>query len=125
MSESVQFNYTGSTPGADSDTYVLFSSVAAFPGARFHSMYGLKRFHMDVKHNNTGTINLYKSTDRGVTWLQVNTTSAAATGSTASDVYDALVDEYPDFKVEWVNGGSAQSTWSVTGSLSSGHAAST
>lgn len=122
MSETCVFTYNGSTPGADSNTYVLFSSVTAFPGKRFAGMYGMKRFVCGVRHSSAGTINLYKSADRGTNWVLADTFSAAST--TAEDLYDALVEHMDDFKVEWVNTGSAQSPWVVSLALSSGRAAS-
>jgi hypothetical protein len=122
MSETAVITYNGSTPGADSSTYVLFSSVVAFPGKRMHSGLGLKRFVCGVRHSSAGTINLYKSTDRGTNWVLCDTFSAAST--TLEDLYDALVEHFDDFKVEWVNSGSAQSPWTVSLALSSGRAAS-
>lgn len=122
MSETAVITYTGTAPGADSNTYVLFSSVSAFPGKRMHSHCGLKRFVCGVRHSSAGTINLYKSDDRGTNWFLVDTFSAAST--TAEDLYDALVEHMDDFKLEWVNTGSAQTTWEVSLALSSGRAAS-
>lgn len=122
MSETCVFTYTGSTPGADSNTYVLFSSVTAFPGKRYAGMTGMKRMVVGVRHSSAGTINLYKSADRGTNWVLADTFSAAST--TAEDLYDALVEHMDDFKVEWVNTGSAQTTWVVSLALSSGRAAS-
>lgn len=122
MSEAAVFTYNGSTPGADSNTYVLFSSVTAFPGKRMHSGLGMKRFVCGVRHSSAGTINLYKSADRGTNWVLADTFSAAST--TLEDLYDALVEHMDDFKVEWVNTGAAQSPWVVSLALSSGRAAS-
>lgn len=122
MSETAVITYNGSTPGADSNTYVLFSSVTAFPGKRMHSYGGMKRFVVGVRHSSAGTINLYKSSDRGANWVLADTFSAAST--TLEDLYDALVEHFDDFKVEWVNSGSAQSPWVVSMALSSGRAAS-
>jgi hypothetical protein len=122
MSETAVITYNGSTPGADSSTYVLFSSVAAFPGKRMHSALGMKRLVVGVRHSSAGTINLYKSVDRGTNWVLCDTFSAAST--TLEDLYDALVEHFDDFKVEWVNTGSAQNPWTVSLALSSGRAAS-
>ncbi len=122
MSETAVFTYNGSTPGADANTYVLFSSGTAFPGKRMHSGLGMKRMVVGVRHSSAGTINLYKSADRGTNWVLADTFSAAST--TLEDLYDALVEHMDDFKVEWVNTGSAQNPWTVSLALSSGHAAS-
>lgn len=122
MSETAVFTYSGTAPGADSATYLLFSSVAAFPGKRMHSGLGMKRVVVGVRHSSAGTINLYKSVDRGTVWVLADSFAAAST--TEEDLYDALVEHMDDFKVEWVNSGSAQSPWVVSLSLSSGRAAS-
>lgn len=111
MSEICKFTYAGTAPGADSNTYVLFSSVVALNGKRMHTHFGLNRLVVDVKHSQNGTFKLSKSQDRGTTWHQVD--SVAVTETTNSDIYDALVEEYDDFKLEWVNAGSAQATWAV------------
>lgn len=119
MSDSAIIPYGGASPGADSNTYVLFSSVTAFPGKRYPGMHGYKRFVVSVRHNNaTATVmNLYKSTNRGVNWFLIGTFSAAST--TVDDVFDCLVEHLDDFKVEWVNGGTAQTTFIVSMALTS------
>ncbi len=122
MSQTAVVVYNGATPGADSSTYVLFSTVSAFPGKRMHSGMGFKRFVVGVRHSSAGTINLYKSVDRGTNWVQCDTFSAAST--TLEDLYDALVEHFDDFKVEWVNSGSAQSPWTVSLAFSNERAAS-
>lgn len=122
MSETAAITYTGAAPAADSNTYVLFSSVIAFPGKRMHSGMGLKRLVCGVRHSSAGTINLYKSVDRGTVWVLAD--SFAASSATEEDLYDALVEHMDDFKLEWVNSGSAQNPWVVSLALSSGRAAS-
>src|SRR6187402_2649061 len=120
--ETCVFTSTLAAPGANSDTYVLFSSVTAFNGKKMAPINGYKRFVVGVRHSSAGTINLYKSVDRGVVWVLADTFSAAST--TLEDVYDALVEHFDDFKVEWVNTGSAQSPWVVSMALTPERAAS-
>lgn len=110
MSNTVIVTYSGSTPGANSNVYPLFSTVTAFQGARFPQCCGLKRFMVDLKHSHDGTFRLSKSVNRGTSWTIVNE-QAATGGGTDSNTYDANIEPYDDFKVDWVNGGSAQSTW--------------
>jgi hypothetical protein len=106
--------YTGSTPGADSNTYNLFSSVTAFQGASMAQNVGLKRATFDIKHSQALTLKGYKSNDRGVTWEQVyDSGSVAAPAATDSTRLDFWFEPYPDFKVDLVNGGSAQASFSV------------
>ena len=107
------FKYAGDTPGADSDTYVLFSTVAAFPGARAFAYAGIKRFKVNLEHSHLGTINAYRSNDRGTTWHQLSTNAVAAPAANEANEYDFIVEGYDDWKVEWVNGGTAQDPWSV------------
>jgi hypothetical protein len=118
MTESVNFRYTGSTPGADANTYILFSSVVAFTGASMAQNNGLKRIFGGINNPQAGTLNYYYSLDRGVNWVQVSTTAVAASAATDINEFDFLIESFPDFKVEWVNGGSAQTGWTVTIALS-------
>ena len=121
--ETVHFRYTGATPGADTLTYPFFDTVTAFPGARYVGMHRLKRLVVDLSSNAVGTFNLYKSSTRvtnptlantrdttKVTWVQIATFAAPA-GLPNSYILDLLVEEYDDFKLEFVNGAAAQVTW--------------
>ncbi len=77
---------------------------------------GYKRFVVGVRHSSAGTINLYKSANRGTSWVLMDSFSASST--TEEDLYEALIEHVDDFKVEWVNSGSAQSPWDVSMALS-------
>lgn len=119
--------YTGSTPGADANTYVLFATAQpsagstnfAFPGGWYCAQHGLKRLIVDIGHANSGTLNLYRSNNRGTSWDQVFTSGAiAAPAATSSTIRDFAIEEYPDFKIEWVNGGATQAArWIVNMAL--------
>jgi len=115
--ETVQVKYTGSTPGADANTYTLFSSVVAFPGARMASGGGMKRLIIWLKNAAAGTAKFYTSADRGTTWSQIDEQAVAAAAATSSNYIDFDVEPLPDFKVDWTNGGSAQTTWVVNMAL--------
>jgi len=116
-------NYNSTTPGADGNTYVLFATAPpsagstnfAFVGKRVHQGAGLHRFIIDLGHANAGTMNFYRSQNRGVTWDQVFTSgSIAAPAATSSTIRDFAIEPYDDFKLEWVNGGSSQAArWVV------------
>lgn len=110
---TTRVKYTGSTPGADSNTYVIFSSVTSFPGANFVQGAGLKRISIRFDHIYTGTVNMYRSVNRGSTWTQISSQQQSAPDTTQSSYFDVSVEAFADFKVEWVNGGTAQSPWSV------------
>lgn len=110
----VRVKYTGATPGADSSTYNLFSTVTAFPGAGFCAQFGLGRLIVDIVNSAAGTLKGYSSEDRGVTWTQIiPDTAVAARATNSENPYDFRVAEYPDFKLDWTNGGSAQTTWFI------------
>lgn len=107
MSTVVPFTYSGSVPGADSNTYTLFDTTAN-PGMAgyFFDINGLKRFKVDLKNIAAGTLNAYRSSDGGRTWIQLST--AAVGVPTYTNTYDWLVEGFRDFKVTWVNGGTTQ-----------------
>jgi hypothetical protein len=110
---TTRVKYSGSTPGADSNTYVIFDSTVAFPGANFVQGAGLSRISIRFDHIYTGTVNMYRSVNRGSTWTQVMQQSQSAPDTTQSSYFDVSVEAFADFKVEWVNGGTAQNPWSV------------
>lgn len=122
MTESVSFRYTGSTPGADSNTYNLFSSVVAFTGQSMAQNNGLKRLFVTVDNPQSGTLKFYRSADRGV-WVQVGGDFAATSSATDVTTFDGLIEGFYDFKLDWVNGGSAQTGWTVTIALTGERAA--
>lgn len=108
-----------SAPGANSNTYPLYNSVTAWQGARMASQMGMKRLVVDIKNaGGNGTLKLYKSSDRGANWFQIDEIAVTAPAANATNVYDFLIEEYDDCKLDWVNGGSAQTTWQVSVSLS-------
>jgi hypothetical protein len=113
MTRSSKVPYQGTTPGADSDDYVLFDTTVAFPGTVGKNMLqlaGIKRFIIDLAHSDNGTLEEYKSPDRGTTWIQVSTEAITAS-ATATTVREYAVEPYDDWRLVWENGGSAQDPW--------------
>lgn len=112
---NTRITYNGTAPGADSNTYSIFSTVTAFNGTRGgFALCGIKRFEVDIKHSQAGTLKAYYSTDGGTTWIQYyDSGSIAAPASGSSTRKDFNVHLYTDWKLDWVNGGSAQATWVV------------
>lgn len=111
--ETIRMGVGGGTPGADSNTYTLFDSTTAFTGGL--PSHDISRIAFGVNNSQAGTLNAYFSVDSGVTWSEYSTTSVTAASSPAmSGPFDFLVDTYPDFRLQWVNGGSAQATWIPT-----------
>lgn len=131
MSQSVTFRYSGSTPGADASTYNIFSSVTAFPGCSMAQDSGLKRLFVTIDNPQAGTLKFYRCMDgtgggtaaRGTTWVQVGGDFAATASATDVTTFDGLIEGFPDFKLDWVNGGVAQTGWTVTISLTDERAA--
>ena len=100
------FYYRGATPGADTNDYVLYSTVSESSQA-IQQGAGIHRIRVDVACDNDGTLNFFKSRDKGVTWRLVET-SAETASATASIRAEFLMEPFYDYKLEWENGGSAQ-----------------
>lgn len=117
MSFKCKITYTGATPGADTNVYVLFDSsklgvttagkqcLANFPKAQ--------RLILSLLNSATGTLKGYRSENGGTTWTQVFADDAPGAATTTAALRDYLVAGFRDFKLEWTNGGSAQTTWLV------------
>lgn len=79
----------------------------------FIAMHGIKRFVLDLEHSHACTLNWYRSADRGTNWIQLGTEILAAPAASSTTIRDFLVEGYPDWKLELVNGGTAQSPFDV------------
>lgn len=104
--------YSGANPGADANTYVLFSTVTGLGGAQaLTAQVGVHRVRVDVYCTNAVgcTFKLSKSRDKGVTWRLVTTSSALGAGTTGQ--FDEPVEGFYDWKVEWVNNSNAQTAF--------------
>lgn len=99
--------YYGDPPGADTNDYVLYSTTSALGQAIQQGDPGIHRVRVDIACDNDGTINFFKSRDRGVTWRLVEA-SAETASATATIKYEALMEPFYDYKLEWENGGAAQ-----------------
>ncbi len=129
--ESVSVRYTGAVPGADSNTYPIFNSVTAFPGCWMAQGTGLKRLFVTIDNPQSATLKFYRcndgiggsSTARGTNWVQVGGDYAITASATDVSTFDGLFEGFPDFKLDLVNGGSAQTGMTVTISLTGERAA--
>ena len=111
---TTRVKYTGTALPTDSDVHVLFDTTVAFAsGANLFQLSGTKRFLLDIKNSHAGTLKMYKSDDRGTNWNQIDQVSVAAAAATDSNVYDLLVALYRDWKIEWTNGGTTQTTFEI------------
>jgi hypothetical protein len=123
MTESVSVRYTGAVPGADTNVYPIFNSVTAFPGCWMAQGTGLKRLFVTIDHPEAATLKFYRSMDRGANWVQVGGDFAITASATDVSTFDGLIEGFPDFKLDLVNGGSAQTGMTVTIALTGERAA--
>jgi hypothetical protein len=131
MTESVMVRYTGAVPGADANTYPIFSSVTAFPGCNMAQNTGLKRLFVTFDNPQSATLKFYRCNDgiggnttaRGTNWVQVGGDFAITASATDVATFDGLIEGFPDFKLDLVNGGAAQTGWTVTIALTGERAA--
>lgn len=117
--------YSGSTPGADSSDYILFSTTTAFPGAGMAQAAGVHKLVLNLVNSHLGTLKAYRSSNRGTTWTQVDSDAVAAAGAGLSNTAEYLLEPFLDFKLVWTNGGSAQTTWVVDMALTDDRGAAT
>lgn len=119
MSYYVSVAYVGSTPGADSNTYVLVNTTSiAGTGPLQPTNY--KRYLLSLNNAAAGTLNVYASTNAGVAWKSIYTVAVSAATSNRNNEFAIPTFPHVDIKVEWVNGGSAQTTWVVTQAFDDG-----
>ncbi len=107
--------YRGQPPGADTKVYTLFDSTVLFPAANMVQQAGLLRFVAEVAHTNNGALRLFRSEDRGVRWQQVEQLEAPGTDGQSQVDWD--IEPYSDIRVDWKNGGFAQTAWTVVMNL--------
>lgn len=120
MSESLKVAVVASTPGGDSNTYVMFDSTVSFgvgidgdPRNATLRAHDISRVTFSVKNSQAGTLRAYMSSNKGTNWDQFGNDIAVPIPS-ATDIsgpYDFLVDTYGDVRISWINGGVAQATW--------------
>lgn len=115
MSCYTTMDVSGTAPGADTNRDVMWDSTATVNGHRaypkgYFSMFGINRANLSITHDQNGTVDWFHSTDGGTTWEQIGTQAVTAVANEITNV-DMLVEGLDDFKVEWVNGGTAQDPW--------------
>ena len=111
--ETVWVKYVGSALPGNAETVVLFSTVAAFPGALYLASHALDRFRLSLMNDQAGTLKVFFSDNRGVTWTQYVPDDAVAASPANNDnerEYVGLA-AYRDWKVEWLNGVTPQTSF--------------
>lgn len=110
----IRISYEGiPTPGIGATAVFLDTTANSAYGRKLFSSHGLARFVLDVKHDQPFTLRAWKSDDLGGTWYQMSDLSIAVP-SLSTTVRDFLVEGYEDFRIEALNGGTAQTVWNVT-----------
>lgn len=112
MKESIALGFAGATPGNNTATTVLFDSTVGYEPGSPPALGRFRRYLLSLQNSHAGTLKVSGSTDRGKTWDPAHISLALAAGAPTNEVVIAL-GVHPDIKVEWVNGGTAQSPWVV------------
>lgn len=94
-----------------SGTTVLFSTIGG-PKVR-----GIAAWvTLVVEHSHLGTVNLYWTNDGGTNWYLADTEEFVPVAESSQREF--FVEPYSDIKLEWVNGGTNQTTFQLTMSIS-------
>ena len=99
--------YIGTALPADSDVETIFDTTSTGHWTDMLNHMGVKRVRFEAKHSHNATVNTYFSDDGGTNWEAVSSTAVTGGGSD-TNIVDALVEGYKDWKMEWVNGGTTQ-----------------
>jgi hypothetical protein len=115
--------YAGATPGADSAIYNLFDSTVYRSQARSVLRFAdFMRYVLALKNSGTGTLKAFASMDGGTTWVEFYELAVPASTVQRMNQITIPLEPHLDVKVDWVNGGAAQSTWYVGQALDDGQA---
>lgn len=113
-SHPIRIKYVGTALPGNGATVTLFSTVDAGWAANGFALLGIARLIFSINNDQSGTLKAYQSTDRGVTWVQAVADDAeSASGATAENINDYLVEQYADWKLDWVNGATPQTRFTV------------
>lgn len=105
-------SYSGTALPTDSNTFTLFSTVTAAGFPDFFAYSGTKRFVLRVKNSHAGTLKAYRSANHGTNWSQIDEVAVVAAAATDENAYDFFIEGFRDWKLDWVNGGTTQTTFS-------------
>ncbi len=113
-SDKTRITYTGPALPGIGEAVILFSSTVAF-GPRCATHYRCYYFDVSIQASQTGSLSLFVSPDGGTTYTQVIGAPIAALAATPVGATPVCfyVAPYADWRVVWVNGGAAQTTWAV------------
>lgn len=124
MSETVRIPYTDTAVPLAAATVTIFNTVNMFPGGNILPGFHMKRLQLDIFNNQAGTLNWFKSrghrgaTSALTTWDQIGTVAVPLVAAGATNTFDLLVEEYEEFKVEFVVGATNETVFDVDVALS-------
>ena len=100
-----------------SSTYVLLDTFTALAGMTLET-HNITRYELIVNNTQTGTVQLLRSED-GTTYRIFQSYAVTIPGAPAVDSgpIDFAVQGVDYLKVQWVNGGTNQTTWNPVQSL--------
>jgi hypothetical protein len=100
-----------------SSTYVLLDTFTALAGITLET-HNITRYELIVNNTQTGTVQLLRSED-GTTYRIFQSYAVTIPGAPAVDSgpIDFAVQGVDYLKVQWVNGGTNQTTWNPVQSL--------
>ena len=114
-----KLEYTGTAP-TNSTTSTLFDSTEALPTGFVTSVVDC-RYRLAVAHSHAGTIKGYAKDSISGSWVQFYERLMKIPVSTARYQNVSIpTTPFAHFKMEWVNGGTTQTTWAVSHAIVSG-----
>jgi hypothetical protein len=105
------FTLSPTTPATNGQLVTIFNTYEIGIG-NFFALSDISRMVFDFEHSHSATLNWYHSND-GTTSIQLGTEALAAPAASETNVRDFLVEGYKFWKLEWVNGATAQDPWVV------------
>lgn len=94
-----------------SATYPLFNSIDNFGVSKLLDT-PVKRISLTLYHNQAGSLAASRSVDGGVTWRVYSLIAVSApAANTISGAYHYIVEQFGNWKLDWINGGVAQTIW--------------
>lgn len=100
--------YTGGTPGADAEEYVLYDSIV-FNNAKGQIRF--ERLYIDLVHDQAGDLIVRKTNDGGITYHQISIVEDVMPDPADSSKFVIYLGALKDAQVVWKNGGISQNTF--------------
>jgi hypothetical protein len=106
--------YQGGTPGADTNTYVLFTSAGLPPRHFVYCGFGRITCSLLADTGEGGTLQLQATQDpAGLTGWQTVHDDVVAFVANETQTFDYLIANFDHFRLQFVNDGAPKTTWMV------------